>query len=176
MSRCTIRLACAWATALSTSRKTRTRAPDVQGVVVTVAIDRHAVHVLQYEKRLTRFGDAGVNQLRDVRMDDACQEAALPGEARFVTADKGDRRKLDSGTPLEAAVAALREPDDAHAAGAERRQQAIRSAAPASGGDLREGVTAGINVSRRAVGEDDVRGGRDRAVNSALGLSIELQQ
>ena len=76
-SRCTMRLACACATAASTSRNSAIRAVDAEALFVAVPIDVAAVDVLEHEIRLARRRDAGVDQPRDVRMREPRQDACL---------------------------------------------------------------------------------------------------
>ena len=108
MSRCTIRFACACATAASTSRNRRMRASTPGRRCVAVAIDALAVDVLEHEVGLAERRDAGIEEVRDVRMAQPRQDAAFAPEALLaVAADQAGVQQLDRGHALEAAVAAL---------------------------------------------------------------------
>ena len=128
-SRWTTRLACAWATAASTSRNRRMRASTPSACVVAVAIDRLAVDVLEDEVRLAARRDAGVDQPGDVRVGQPREQAAFAPEpllaARRAGAHQREVQQLDRGAALEAAVRALGQPDRAHAAVPDRRDQPI---------------------------------------------------
>ena len=71
MSRCTIRLACAWATASSDVEEQAQARLDVESRAVAVAVDRLALDVLEHEVGLAGRRHAGVEELRDVRVGEA---------------------------------------------------------------------------------------------------------
>ena len=126
-SRCTIRLACAWATASSTSRNRRRRASMPERVLVAIAVDGLAVDVLEHEIRLAGRRDAGVDEVRDVRVGEPGEDGAFAPESLFAgAADQRDVQQLDRRAAFEAAVAALGEPDAAHPALADRARSAGR--------------------------------------------------
>ena len=86
-------------------------------MVVAVAVDRIAFDVLQDQVRLARGRDAGVEESCDVRVGQTGQEVALAAEALLAGLTEQARvQELDRGFALEATVAALCEPDVAHAA------------------------------------------------------------
>ena len=125
MSRWTIRLACACATASSTSRNRRRRASMPSARSSQYRSMRLAVDVLEHEIRLAGRRDAGVDQMRDVRMAQPREDGAFAPEPLLAgAADQRDVQQLDRGASLEAAVAALGEPDAA-------RCRPGRSATPA---------------------------------------------
>ena len=53
---------------------------DREPVRIAVAVHRDAVHVLHHEIRQPRFGDAGVEETRDVRVVEATEDAPLQQE------------------------------------------------------------------------------------------------
>ena len=94
---------------------------DAEATRVAVAVDLFTLDALQHQVRLSGRRDACVEQRRDVRMGEASEDVtftpeALPGGA----ADQGNVEQLDRDLGLVAAVAAVGEPDAAHAAVAER--------------------------------------------------------
>ena len=115
MSRCTIRLAWAWAIAVKTSRKRRSARFDAEGVGIAVAVDLLAFDVFQDQIRLAGRRHPGVDEMRDVRMSEAGQDAALAPEAPFAgVPDEAGVEKLHGGPSLEAAIAPPGEPHAAH--------------------------------------------------------------
>ena len=84
--------------------------------------------MLQHEERLAARRDAGIDEMRDVRMREPREDAAFAPEARFTrAADERRVQELHGGAALEAAVAAFREPDRAHAALADERDEPVRA-------------------------------------------------
>ena len=65
---------------------------DGQRALVAVAVDALPVDVLQHEVRLPRRGDARVDQLGDVRVVQAREDAALAAEAALALAGPGGSR------------------------------------------------------------------------------------
>ena len=126
MSRWTIRLAWACATAANTSRKRRTRALHIELVLVAIPIDRFAINVFEDEIRLAIGGNAGIEEVGNVRMRKPAKDAAFAFESFFSRAP-GERNvhELHRSLPLEPAVAATREPDAAHSALANLRNQGV---------------------------------------------------
>ncbi len=124
------------------------RASTPSALVVAIAIDRLAVDVFQDEIRLTAGRDAGIDQPRDIRMVQPGEQAALALEsllaARRAGAHQREIQQLDRGTPLEAAVGALGEPDRAHAALTDRRNQSIGADDVAGEGHLLERRDAAV--------------------------------
>ena len=101
---------------------------DIETLGVAVDVDRLALDVLEHEVRLTRVGDAGVDQSRDVRMRKSREEAALATKAFLArSAYQGRVQELDGYPAFEAPVAATREPDTAHPALAELFFQRVRA-------------------------------------------------
>ncbi len=126
MSRWTTRLACAWATAAQTSRKREQARFDPEAARVAVPVDRLPVDVLEDDVRLARGRHAGVDQARDVRVGEPREDRALAAEALLAgAADEARVQELDGDAPLEAPVAAARQPDRAHSALADRLDQGI---------------------------------------------------
>ena len=125
MSRCTIRFACAWATAARTSRKTRRRAS-------TSSPSRRSSGRSARRRRAPAPGTAAppptrrVGQTSDVRMLESSQDAPLPPESLLPRApDQARVEELDGRLPLEAAVAAPGQPHAAHAPLADRRDEHV---------------------------------------------------
>ena len=93
------------------------RCLHAQAAGVAVRVDALAVHVFQDQVRLALGRDARVDQLRDVRVPEAGQDAALAAEAPLaVAAHQARVQQLHGRLAAETAVAALRQPDAAHAA------------------------------------------------------------
>ncbi len=94
--------------------------------IVTVAIDALAIDVLEHEVGLAGRRHAGIDQVRDVRMPHARQDRTFAPEPLFAgSADDGGIQQLDCGQSFEPAVAALRQPDAAHAALADQRYELV---------------------------------------------------
>ena len=87
----------------------------VEPPIVAVAIDRLPVHEFEHEVRLAVRRDARVDQMGDVGMREASQDVGLAAESRLRSAEP-DLQQLDGDLGVELAIAALREPDDPHAA------------------------------------------------------------
>ncbi len=99
---------------------------DGKRCAIAVAIDRCAQNVLEHEIRLPDRRHARIDEMRDVRVREACQKASLPLETRFAGApDEAHVQELHCGLTLEAAVAAPGQPDAAHAALADGRDQRV---------------------------------------------------
>ena len=99
---------------------------DVERPVVAPAVDRLACHRLEDQIGLAGRGDAGVDELRDVRVFQARQDRPLAAEAGGARgAEERGGEQLDGGRPLEAPVVAPRQPDAPHPAGAERPHQRV---------------------------------------------------
>ena len=97
-----------------------------QAARVAVAVDVCAFHVFEDEVGLAGRGDAGVHQVRDVRMPQPPQDGALAAEALLAhPADHRRVQQLDRHLSLEAPVAAAGPPDGAHPALAQRRHQRV---------------------------------------------------
>ena len=90
-----------------------------------VPIDVLAVHVFEDQIRLTAGRDAGVDELRDVRVSQPPEDRAFTCEAFLAAPAERDVQELDRRAAFESAVAALGEPDGAHAALADRRDERV---------------------------------------------------
>ena len=100
-SRWTIRFACAWATADSTSRNSRMRASMSSASLVAVPVDVPAVDVLEHQVGLPGRRDAGVDQPGDVRMREPGEDRAFALEALLAgAADQRGIQQLDRGACL----------------------------------------------------------------------------
>ena len=95
MSRCTIRLACACATAASTSRNSSQTRVHVKPPAVTIVVDAFTLDELQDQVRLAGRRDAGVDQPRDVRVREPREDIAFAPEALLRRPARSARR---SGT------------------------------------------------------------------------------
>ena len=81
-----------------------------------VAIDRFALDVLEHQVGLPVIVHARIEQARDVRMREPCEQARFVADlVRGVAPESATVEQLDGRAPLELAVAAPREPDAAHA-------------------------------------------------------------
>ena len=84
--------------------------------------------VLEDEIRLTARRDAGIDQVRDIRMTQFCQHRAFSHEALFGRlAHQGCIEQLYRNATLVPAIAPVREPDGAHAAMAEYGLERVRA-------------------------------------------------
>ena len=93
---------------------------------VAVRIDGLAVHELEHQVRLANRRDAGVAQLRDLRVREPGEDAPLAGEAIFARAPhQGGVEQLDGHPAFEAPVSALRHPHGAHPPVADRCDQPV---------------------------------------------------
>jgi hypothetical protein len=85
-------------------------------------------HVLQSEVGPAVAGDAGIVEVRDVRMLERGQDVALDRETlRQVLAPGQLRRRLQRDVALEGPVGALCQPHFGHAAGAKAARQLVRA-------------------------------------------------
>ena len=101
---------------------------DAETPRVAVSIDRLAVDELENDVRLARRRDPRIAQARDVRMGQLRENRALPPESLFSRPAHETRvQEFHGDAPFEAAVAAPREPDAAHAALADRLDQRVGS-------------------------------------------------
>src|SRR5207253_8173117 len=96
-------------------------------VTIAEPIDVLAVDVFEDEIGLPRGGHAGIDQMRDVRMRQARQKAALALEALPAAAGERDAEELDGRMALEASVVAFGEPHGPHAALTDRRYENVRA-------------------------------------------------
>ena len=96
-------------------------------VLVAVAVDGLTVDVLEDEIRLARRRHARIDEARDVRVRDPGEDVAFAPEPLLAgAAHQRDVQQLDRRAPLEAAVAALGQPDAAHPALADESDAADR--------------------------------------------------
>jgi hypothetical protein len=160
---------------------------DVEPALVAPAVDRHAVDMLEDEIRLAAFGDAGVEEARDVRMRESRERLALAREPRrAAAAEQREVEQLERDARVVAAVAAASEPDAAHAAGAERAFDGVGAERAAGERRLfgREGAAFEevLGVERVFLrehlldrsGEVRIRGAqRDEARRAAGGIELE---
>ena len=101
---------------------------DAQIVALAVLIDGLAPHIFQDEVRLAIAFDTGIQQMSDVRMLQAGQHASLAREALLRRMpDESRVQELDRHLSFEPAIAAMCEPDGAHAAEPERPLQRVRA-------------------------------------------------
>src|SRR5690242_16381686 len=86
-------------------------------MLIAVAIDLLTLDVFENEVRLTRAGDAGVEQLRDMWMSEASEDTSLALET-FLSALPHQRNveKLHCDFALKAAIVPLGKPDAPHSA------------------------------------------------------------
>ncbi len=93
---------------------------------IAPAIDRLAVDVFEHEVRLAAAGHARIEQSRDVRMLEPRQRRAFTHEATpAVAREQCEVEQLDRDLGIEATIAALGQPDAAHAASAERTLERV---------------------------------------------------
>ncbi len=101
---------------------------DAQRSPIAIFVEALAVDVFQHEERLAGRRDARIDEMRDVRMREPREDAAFAPEARFArAADERRVQEFHRGAAFEAAVAAFREPDRAHAALADERHEPVRA-------------------------------------------------
>ena len=151
---------CAAATASSTCRNSSTRSRTPSERAVAPAVDVLALDQLEHEIRLAARGDAGVEQLGDAGLAQAREDRALAPEPLLrVGVEQAAAQQLDGGVAFEAAVAAARAPDAAHAALADHLDQ-------------RPGAD---RIARRDAGRREARGrrGREEAGGARLGARAE---
>ena len=99
---------------------------DAERVLGAVAVDALTVDVLDDEIRLARLRHPGIDEVGDVGMGQPGQEVAFAPEA--LLAGRSHQRQvqqLDRRAPFEAAVAAFGQPDAAHPALADERNQPV---------------------------------------------------
>ena len=99
---------------------------DIEPVLVAVAIDVIAFNVFENEIRLSSLRHSGIDQFRDVRMNQKGENAALAFES-FLAAlpHQRDVEELHRHLPLKSSVVSFRQPDAAHAALADLRDQCV---------------------------------------------------
>ena len=90
--------------------------PDVQLVVVAVAIDPHPLHVLHREIRKPLVGEAAVEELRDAGMRQPGQDLPLGHEARALMTVERTLNHLQRHVALVLPVGPSREVDGSHPA------------------------------------------------------------
>jgi hypothetical protein len=106
-------------------QKQRDARARIQRVFAAPVVDAQAVDVFHDDVGLTRRGGAAVEHARDVRVIEPGQELAFAfGAADRVGIAEQAREDLDRDALLEAAVAALGQPDLTHAAAAQGFEQA----------------------------------------------------
>ncbi len=99
---------------------------DREPIRVAISIDRLAINVLEHEIRLTDLGDAGIDEMRDVRMRELGENTGLTCEPSLHgMADECGVEKLDRRSSLETPIAPLGEPHAAHAAMTDRCHQPV---------------------------------------------------
>ena len=94
---------------------------EPERVMIAVGVDVLALDVLQHQVGLLHRRHTGVDEVRDMRMSEPGQDAALAREPRFrVAAHQTQVQQLDRDLPVEPAIAPLSQPDGSHAAAADR--------------------------------------------------------
>ena len=100
----------------------------IQCVSIAVFVDRFSFDVFENKIRLAACRHARVDQFGDVTMRELAENSALPPEPfRGALCRQSEIEELDRRAPLEAAIAAFCEPDTAHAAPANRREQLVNA-------------------------------------------------
>src|ERR1700685_1100957 len=98
----------------------------IELVLVAIPIDRCAINVFEDEIRLAIGGNAGIEEVGNVRMRKAAKDAAFAFESYFSgAAGEPTVHELHRSLPLEPAVTATGEPDAAHSAMANLRYQSV---------------------------------------------------
>ena len=101
---------------------------DAELSAVAVAVDLLAVDVLQHQKGLADRREAGVDEMRDVRVRQPREDVALSRETLFAgVADQRGVQQLHGDPALESAVAAFGQPHASHASLADRLDEAVRA-------------------------------------------------
>jgi hypothetical protein len=100
---------------------------DAETALVAILIDAFAAHVFQNEVRLATGFDTGIQQTGDVRMLQAGEHSPFTRKAllRWMPDERGIE-ELHRDLPFEPTIAAMCQPDCAHAAEAERPLQRVR--------------------------------------------------
>ena len=120
---------CAWAycTALSTWRNSANRAGMSRPCCSQYCVRGSARDIFEREIRLAVLGDAGIQQASNVRVAKARKDLTLATEALGQQRSQNRMHELESHLAGKQAVDALREPDTAHAAMTEERENSIRA-------------------------------------------------
>ena len=119
---------CACATAASDVEEQPHARLDSEPRVGGVAIDALALDVFEHQIRLAAGRDAGIDELRDVRVRAASRAPPLAHEPLLRRSPEQRRvQQLHGGAAFVAAVAAAREPHRAHATLTERGFQCVRA-------------------------------------------------
>jgi len=96
--------------------------------LVAVAIDVLRFDVFQYQIRLAPGCDARIEELCDAWISESCQNAAFSLEPLFgILAKTANVKQLDGNPATESPVAALRQPDTAHASMSDLGEQRIHA-------------------------------------------------
>ena len=99
---------------------------QIELVLVAILIDRRAVNVFEDEIRLAIGGNAGIEEVGNVRMSESAKDATFAFESFFSRAPgERDAHELHRSLPLEPAVTATGEPDASHSALANLRDQSV---------------------------------------------------
>ena len=100
--------------------------PDVESVLIAVSVDGFAINVLQDEKRLARSGHSRIDEFRDVWMCETAQNSTFAFESLGAASPhQGDIQHFYRDAPLKPTVVSLGEPNGAHSAMANLRDQGI---------------------------------------------------
>ena len=149
---------------------------QIQPLRVAVGREVAALDELQRQPRTALRIEPGVVEPCDVRMLEPGEDVALAGHARGEVLRPGETRQLEGDLALQRAVGTLREPHRAHAALADRPQQAVRSDLSA----LDEPTGTGRTAGRRAggIGRTQVGDAREhrQVVHEIFGLDLGLQR
>ena len=91
-------------------------------MIIAIAIDACAVNVLEHQKGLAGWGNTGIEQLRNMRVTQCGEHAALASEALLGgLTDQSGVQQFDGDLTFELAIGATCAPDTAHAAATDCR-------------------------------------------------------
>src|SRR5690606_21935315 len=122
---------------------------DIETMLIRMTIDALAVDVFEHEVRLTARRDPGVDQLRDVRMLQLREHRSFAHEPLLGRPTEQRRvQQLDRRPGFVTAVAAVREPDLAHATLADALLERVRADAGAGPRSILDG-SAGLRSQEK---------------------------
>src|SRR6202522_967272 len=98
----------------------------IEFVLIAILVDLFSFYMLENEIRLSSWGDAGVDQFRDVRVRELAENPALAFESFSRCArSQGKTQKLQRYLAFEAAIRTLGQPHVAHSAFADAINQFV---------------------------------------------------
>src|SRR5262249_46530011 len=101
---------------------------NIQLASVAVLIDLLSIHIFENQIWLSVGGDAGIDQLSDIRMRKLTKNLTFLAKPLLNCAgSQSEFKELDGDAPFETSVTSLRKPNNTHSPLPDRRNKLVRT-------------------------------------------------